>query len=111
MLNGFELTAEIIVKKLQSKLLTVAAHVLCEPLKYLVNFSIHTSIFPDLLKMAEVSPVYKKGDVMDKKNYRPISILPNMSKVFEKVMVHQLYIVFRYRIQQNLLSPEGNSRN
>ena len=85
-----------------AKLLIVAAHMLCEPLRYLVNLSIHTSVFPDLLKMAEVSPVYKKGDVMDRKNYRPISILPSLSTVFEKVIVHQLMMFVNERF-----SPHG----
>ncbi len=44
-----------------AKLLIVAAHMLCEPLRYLVNRSIHTSVLPDMLKMADVPPVYKKG--------------------------------------------------
>ena len=42
--------------------------------------------------MAEVSPVYRKGDVMDKENYRSITVLPNLSNIFQKVMVHQLTI-------------------
>ena len=44
-----------------TKLLIVAAHMLCEPLRYLVNLSIHTSAFSDLLKMGEVSPAQKRG--------------------------------------------------
>ncbi len=80
-----------------AKLLIVAAHMLCEPLRYVVNLSIHTSVFPDLLKMAEISSVYKKGDVMDKNNYRPISILPNLSKLFEKVIMRQLMMFFNER--------------
>ncbi len=55
-----------------------------EPLRYLDNLPIHTSVFPDLLKMEEVPPIYKKGDVMDKKNDGQIIVLPNLSKVFEK---------------------------
>ncbi len=66
---------------------------LCEPFRYLVNLSIHTAVFPDLLKIAEVSPIYKKGDVMDWKQFRPVSILPNLSKVFEKAIVHQLMML------------------
>ena len=56
--------------------------------------SIETSVFPDSLKAAEVSPVYKKGSTVDKKNYRPISVLPSVSKIFEKVIVHQLSSFF-----------------
>ncbi len=50
-----------------SKLLTIGASFLREPLRYLVNMSIETSVFPDSLKAAEVSPVYKKGSTVEKK--------------------------------------------
>ncbi len=52
--------------------------------------------------MAEVSPVYKKGDVMDNKNYGPISVVPNLSKVFEKVMVLQLTMYFNDRFSPHV---------
>ena len=47
-----------------------------------------------MLKQAEVTPIYKKNDVMDKRNYRPVSILPTVSKIFEKVMLEQLNVHF-----------------
>ena len=55
---------------------------------------IENSIFPDFLKYAEVSPVYKKGDTLSATNYRPISIPTSVSKIFEKVLVQQLSIYF-----------------
>ena len=47
--------------------------------------------FPDSLKLSNIVPVHKKKDPTDKANYRPVSILPLLSKVFEKVMYIQLY--------------------
>ena len=47
--------------------------------------------FPDSLKLSNIVPVHKKKDATDKTNYRPVSILPLLSKVFEKVMYIQLY--------------------
>ena len=47
-------------------------------------------IFPDQLKHADVKPVYKKDSRNDKKNYRPVSILPNLSKIYERCMHDQL---------------------
>ena len=47
------------------------------------NESIKLGKFPDILKKAEVTPVYKKDDMNDKQNYRPTSALSNLSKVFE----------------------------
>ena len=72
------------------KLLRIGSHILCIPLTYLVNNCIQSSCFPDMLKQAEVTPIYKKNDVMDKCNYRPISILPTISKILENVLVTQL---------------------
>ena len=47
------------------------------------NFSISNSVFPNNLKEADITPVHKKGDRADKSNYRPVSILPALSKFFE----------------------------
>ena len=46
--------------------------------------------FPDILKKAEVTPVYKKDDINDKENYRPVSTLSILSKVFEKLIYSQI---------------------
>ena len=48
---------------------------LCEPLKHVFNISIETGVFPNKLKIARVSPVYKAGDSSGLTNYRPISVL------------------------------------
>ena len=47
-------------------------------------------IFPDLLKISKVVPLYKKDDDSNLSNYRPISLLPSISKIFEKVLLEQL---------------------
>ena len=58
----------------------------------LKNFNIchETGSFPEDLKCAEVVPIYKKNDKKDKSNYRPISLLSNISKVYERCMQEQL---------------------
>ena len=55
----------------------------------IINNSFKNKVFPDELKYAEVTPIYKKGSNFDKENYRPISILSNFSK-FEKIMFQQI---------------------
>ena len=45
--------------------------------------------FPDSLKCANARPIYKKVDPFDKKNYRPVSILPLLSKIYEIVIYDQ----------------------
>lgn len=51
---------------------------------------IDKAVFPDNCKLADVTPVHKQGNKMDKSNYRPISILPPMAKVFERLLSEQL---------------------
>ena len=62
-----------------------------------------TGIFPEKFKIAKVKPLYKKGDKCCYNNYRPISILPTISKVFERVMYTQLYNYFNVN---NLLTEQ-----
>ena len=65
-------------------------------LRLSINKSLMTGIFPDKLKIAVVTPIYKgkQSDPHEFCNYRPISLLPTISKVFEKVVHKQLYEYF-----------------
>ena len=58
---------------------------------FLFNTSIETSQFPDSWKVARITPIFKDGDRTEKSNYRPISVLPVISKLFEKLAFNQLY--------------------
>ena len=60
-------------------------------LSCLVNESLLYGIFPEKLKLAKITPVFKKGSIQDKDNYRPIPVLSVFSKIFEKVMYKSLY--------------------
>ena len=46
--------------------------------------------FPDQVKKGDVSPVFKKGNHNDKTNYRPVSILPSLSKIHERLIYNQI---------------------
>ena len=56
----------------------------------IINDSLNRGISPYELKLAEVMPLLKKRDPFDKANYRPISLLSHISKVFERVIYNQL---------------------
>ena len=77
-----------------SKLLKVIAPVIIKPLTLLINQVLNTGLFPDKLKIAKVIPIYKKGDPQLFENYRPISLLPTISKVLENIIHKQLSSYF-----------------
>ena len=54
------------------------------------KFSVDNASFPNNVKLIDISPVHKKGDPTDKTNYRPVSILPAISKIFEKLTFYQI---------------------
>ena len=57
-----------------------------KPFSDMINMPFNQGVFPNTLKIANVIPIHKKGDKLDFNNYRPISLLPNISKIFEKSM-------------------------
>ena len=80
------------------------------PLLYLINYSLQQGEVPNALKIANVVPIYKKAEQNLFSNYRPISILPAFSKIFEKCVHNQLY---QYFIDNKLLcsSQYGFQKN
>ena len=66
------------------KILKIAPDILCPSISYLVNKSLTSGIFPQPWKEAKISPIFKTGSKDDVNNYRPISILPTLSKIIEK---------------------------
>ena len=80
--------------------LKAGAEVLCKPITELCNLSISKSTFPSECKIAKLKPLYKKGPRTEAKNYRPISLLPIISKVIEKVVQNQTQC---YLDQNNIL--------
>ena len=56
----------------------------------IVNECLITGIFPDNIKLAKVIPLHKKDDKMIMTNYRPISLLPSITKIIEKVVPNQI---------------------
>ena len=75
---------------LSPKLIKSISHIISKPITLLINQSFKTGIFPTKLKIAKVIPIYKKGDPKLMENYRPISLLPTISKIFERVAYNQL---------------------
>ena len=76
---------------ISTHLLKEISLLIAEPLSLIINQSLCSGIFPSKLKIAKVIPLHKKNekDLLD--NYRPISLLPSISKVFERIVYNQLY--------------------
>ena len=66
------------------------AEFITEPLTYIINLCFKTGVYPNLLKNALVKAIHKKGDVDQEANYRPISLLCNFGKIFEKLIYSRL---------------------
>ena len=56
----------------------------------IIKSSIRNDTFPEELKLAEVTPLFKKADPFDKVNYRPVSLLSYVSKVYERIIFNQI---------------------
>ena len=85
---------------ISSSLLKDINQITVKTITLIINQSLLTGIFPDKLKIAKVVPVFKKENPHMTGNYRPISLLPVISKIFEKIVFSQLY---KYFNDNNLL--------
>ena len=73
-----------------------------------INLSIEKGCFPEERKLAEVSPILKKKDDVDKENYRPVSVLPHVSNVFERIMYHQINDYMKDKLSKQLTGFRKN---
>eukprot|EP00733_Pompholyxophrys_punicea_P000799 Pompholyxophrys_punicea_v1_NODE_293_length_2356_cov_6.226858.p1 type:complete len:216 gc:universal NODE_293_length_2356_cov_6.226858:1573-2220(+) len=75
---------------------------LTEPIAFLINLSFKTSKFPDILKIARLVPIHKKGSKAEAAKYRPISILHHLPKILEKFVDEHIRL---YLDKHRLWSP------
>ena len=73
-----------------SRLLKMAGNIIAPSLTQIFIKSINTGIFPTEWKLARVTPIFKKDKRDDPNNYRPISVIPTVAKIFEKIIYDQL---------------------
>lgn len=89
-INGLKCKSSFGIDGLSNILLKSIKEYISEPIALIINQSFRTSIFPDKLKIAKVLPLFKKGDATSLTNYRPISILSSVSKIFERAIHNQI---------------------
>ena len=90
------------IDRLSNKHLKAAKNLLAKPLTLLINQMLNTGVFPSKLKQSKVTPIFKAKDKELLSNYRPISVLSSVSKIFEYAIADQLT---KYLIDNNLFSP------
>ena len=86
---------------ISAKCLRKTASAIAGSLNHLFNLSLARGEIPQEWKAAKVSPIFKAGNEMSVENYRPISVLPVVAKVFEKLVCGQLY---SFLLERNLLT-------
>lgn len=83
----------------------LCANILAPVLVFLINLSFTQGTFPDILKQSKVIPLHKKNDKKDLNNYRPITLVPIISKIFEKTMSKRIINFFD---KHSIIAEEQN---
>ena len=84
------------VNNISTNILKSSADFCSGTLHNIFNESLNNGYFPDELKLADITPSFKKGDATDEKNYRPISVLPFASKVFERLLQAHITLILKH---------------
>ena len=92
--------------EINAKVIKDAKTTLAPILSKLINLSYRTNTFPTSMKIAKIKAIHKKDDYNDFSNYRPISILPTISKIFERSATNQL---IKYLEEHNLLNSNQHA--
>ena len=85
-MTNIEISKAAGVDKLSSRFLKDGANILAKPISTLCNLSMSQGVFRNSCKVAKLKPIFKKGKKTDPSNYRPISLLPSISKIIERVI-------------------------
>ena len=97
-----------------TEILKMINYIICNPLSKIINICIRTGVHPEKLKLAHVIPIFKKGCRLQVSNYRPISLLSNINKIFEKIMHKRVYSFLEkfnllYKLQFGFRSKHSTS--
>ena len=92
------------LNKISSRLIRECADLISPYISIIFNCCLATGIFPDDWKLAKVTPIFKQGDRNDMNNYRPISVISEIAKVFERIRVFFYNQLSSYLSESNILS-------
>ena len=98
------------INKINMYILDISKSYIIQPLKHIFNQSINKGIFPDKMKIAIIKPIHKKKSKNNFENYRPISLLPQISKILEKLIYNRLeHFINKHKLISN--NQYGYQRN
>ena len=89
LIHGLKLT-KTDINTIPVHLFKKISELIVNPLCRLINVCFRNGVFPDALKIARITPIFKKGDKKDPSNYRPIASLPYLSKIFERCLHNRI---------------------
>ncbi|CAL4061285.1 unnamed protein product [Meganyctiphanes norvegica] len=93
--------------EITAKFLKISAKKVAPAVSDIINLSIKSGEYPEALKIAKVLPIFKKGDPSLASNYRPISVLSCINKIFEKSYLKEFIIFLKntiYSMNSNMVS-------
>ena len=91
-INTLKNNKSTVPSSIPKKLFKQVKKPLSDPVTLLINLTFSEGKFPSILKVGKIFPVHKKGCKTEVTNYRPISLLSNISKIIEKVVHDRLYM-------------------
>lgn len=89
-INNLDINSSSGIDNVNTKTIKCVKHHIVDELTNCINYCLEQGTFPNNLKIAKVTPIFKSGKRSDPNNYRPISVLPVMSKIFEKILYNRL---------------------
>lgn len=104
-IQGLKNKTSVGIDCISTQIIKHSAVYLAKPLAYLINASLETETYPDILKVGKVIPIFKKGDPQHIENYRPITLPCIIGKIVEKAIYNQL---LSFLIKYNIISKHQN---
>ena len=94
LISNIKSSKAVAIDELDSYSLKISSKYIAAPIHHLITLSVMQQKFPSAWKLSKVLPLHKKGCPLEKKNYRPVSILSPVSKILERVVYDQVYSYF-----------------
>ena len=94
LLNSLDNAKSAAYDNIPASLVKTAAEELSLPTMNIVNQTIRDAKFPHGMKLSEIAPIFKTSEVLDRDNYRPVNIVPCLSKIVGKIFYEQFYEFF-----------------